>query len=167
VLATIRPLAAKQKVQVSEELPDGLPPALADPSRLKQILFNLVSNGIKFTREGGTVTVRACAVTGNGDRGSGAGQQQDEADGSDAATSVRFLEVLVTDTGIGIPLEHLDRVFEEFEQVPGVATVGREGTGLGLALVKRLVELHGGTVRLESTPGRGSTFAFTVPAAGA
>jgi signal transduction histidine kinase len=75
------------------------------------------------------------------------------------------VEVSVTDTGIGIPGEHLERIFQEFEQVVDTALPRQEGTGLGLPLVKKFVELHGGTVRASSTPGRGSTFVFTIPAA--
>jgi signal transduction histidine kinase len=75
------------------------------------------------------------------------------------------LEVSVADTGIGIPEKDLDRIFEEFEQVADPTRPRQEGTGLGLALVKKLVRMHGGTVRVASTPGKGSTFAFTVPAA--
>jgi len=75
-----------------------------------------------------------------------------------------FLEVAVTDTGIGIPAEDLDRVFGEFEQVHD-ASPSQEGTGLGLSLVKRLVELHGGRIRVSSTVGKGSTFTFTIPVA--
>jgi signal transduction histidine kinase len=75
------------------------------------------------------------------------------------------LEVSVTDTGIGIPAEDLGRIFEEFEQVADRTRPRQEGTGLGLALVKKLVELHGGAIRVSSAPGQGSTFTFTVPIA--
>jgi signal transduction histidine kinase len=75
------------------------------------------------------------------------------------------LEVSVTDTGIGIPEEHLDRVFREFEQVVDTAHPRQEGTGLGLPLVKKFVEMHGGTIRATSIPGRGSIFVFTIPVA--
>jgi two-component system phosphate regulon sensor histidine kinase PhoR len=74
-------------------------------------------------------------------------------------------EVSVRDTGIGIPPEDLERIFGEFEQVTDPARRHQEGTGLGLALVKRLVEMHGGAIRAESAPGRGSTFTFTIPTA--
>ena len=75
------------------------------------------------------------------------------------------MEVSVTDTGVGIPATDLGRIFEEFEQVEHSSAEGQEGTGLGLALVKRLVEMQGGTVRVASVPGEGSTFSFTIPLA--
>jgi signal transduction histidine kinase len=75
------------------------------------------------------------------------------------------VEVSVTDSGIGIPPAHLERIFEEFEQVVHSAVEGQEGTGLGLALVKKLVEMQGGTVRVASALGEGSTFSFTIPLA--
>ena len=80
-----------------------------------------------------------------------------------ASEPMRFLEVSVTDTGIGIPADHLERIFEEFEQVLHPARPRHEGTGLGLALVKKFVEMHGGAIRVASAAGRGSTFAFTIP----
>ena len=76
-----------------------------------------------------------------------------------------FLEVSVTDTGVGIPEEHLERIFQEFEQVVDATLPRQEGTGLGLPLVKKFVELHGGTIRASSAAGHGSTFVFTIPTA--
>jgi signal transduction histidine kinase/DNA-binding response OmpR family regulator len=111
----------------------------ADPGRIKQILLNLLSNAIKFTEQGGQVTVRA------------------RTDGQ----RVRFE---VTDTGMGITPEDQARLFHEFQQASS-ADRRQHGTGLGLALTRRLVELHGGTVGLESVPNEGSTFWFTMPLA--
>jgi len=150
VLAATRPLAAKRKIEILAELPPDLPAGWADPPRLKQILFNLLSNAIKFTPPGGSVRVRASRRGGDADR---------------QPPRAGLIEIGVSDTGIGIPPEHQQRIFEEFEQVPGPGVPGQEGTGLGLALVKRLVGLHGGRLSLESAPGRGSTFTFTIPAA--
>jgi signal transduction histidine kinase len=144
VLATLKSLAAKKQLLIASDLPDDLPLAWADPPRLKQILYNLLSNAIKFTPAGGRVGVTARAVV---DSSRGAGEQ--------------YLEVSVTDTGIGIAEEYLDRIFREFEQVVDTAHPKQEGTGLGLPLVKKFVEMHGGSVRATSTPGRGSTFVFT------
>ena len=156
VLATLKSLAAKKQLQIGSDLPDDLPLAWADPPRLKQILYNLLSNAIKFTPAGGRVSVIARAVAepsrGAGGQGSGGAGRQ-------------YLEVSVSDTGIGIAEEHLDRVFREFEQVVDTAHPKQEGTGLGLPLVKKFVEMHGGSVRATSTPGRGSTFVFTIPVA--
>jgi CheY-like chemotaxis protein len=112
---------------------------LADPVRLRQVLDNLVSNALKFTPEGGQITVAARAV------------------GAEIALSV-------TDTGVGIAAEDHERVFEEFRQV-GAETARRRGTGLGLALTRRLVEAHGGRIELVSVLGEGSTFTVFVPAA--
>jgi signal transduction histidine kinase len=104
-----------------------------DPGRIKQVLYNLISNAIKFTPRGGTV--RLSAVD----------------DGE-------YLIVRVADTGVGIARDDLPRLFREFEQLPQPGGVRPEGTGLGLALTKRLVELHGGKVEVESELGKGSTF---------
>ena len=160
VLATVKPLAAQKQLRVASDISAALPLAWADPPRLKQILYNLLSNAIKFTPAGGRVSVTARHVGGlrraTGERGSGGG-------GTTAPQA--FLEVSVTDTGIGIPGEHLERIFQEFEQVVDTALPRQEGTGLGLPLVRTFVELHGGTVRASSTPGRGSTFVFTIPTA--
>ena len=105
---------------------------------MKQILLNLLSNAVKFTPDGGRVTV--CARRMNGE-----------------------LEVAVRDTGIGIAPEDLERVFDEFQQVGRDPERAREGTGLGLTLAKRFVELHGGRLWVESEPSKGSTFTLTIP----
>jgi signal transduction histidine kinase len=102
------------------------------------VLLNLLSNAVKFTPEGGTVGLKAA--------------RRDEG----------AVEISVTDTGIGIAAEDQAAIFEEFRQV-GSDERKREGTGLGLALAKKFVELHGGRLWVESEPGRGSTFTFTLP----
>src|SRR5207302_1995067 len=104
----------------------------ADERKVKQVLFNLLTNAVKFTPEGGTVTVSARRHGGS-------------------------VEIAVADTGVGIAAEDLGRVFEEFGQAKNQQGQ-TEGTGLGLALVKRFVELHGGQVSVQSEVGRGSTF---------
>jgi len=109
-----------------------------DERKFKQILLNLLSNAVKFTPEGGKVGVAA-------------------------RPGVDAVEIAVSDTGVGIAAEDQKVVFEEFRQVGRDYTRKAEGTGLGLALTKRFVELHGGTIRLESAPGKGSTFTFTIP----
>jgi signal transduction histidine kinase/CRP-like cAMP-binding protein len=165
VLATVKPLAMKKRIQVTSGETRDLSPVWADPPRLKQILYNLLSNAIKFTPEGGRVAVTAREAnrrTGEVVPQASAVSQRAQAPGS---TEGPRIEVAVTDTGIGIPPEALERVFGEFEQVTDPAQGRQEGTGLGLALVKRLVTLHGGTIRVASTPGQGSTFTFTIPVA--
>jgi signal transduction histidine kinase len=109
----------------------------ADERKIRQVLLNLLSNAIKFTPEGGRIEVRAVPVDGS-------------------------VEVSVTDTGVGIAREDQDAVFEEFRQV-GASAAMHEGTGLGLALCRKFVELHGGTIWVTSAVGAGSTFTFTLP----
>jgi two-component system, NtrC family, sensor kinase len=134
----VREPATNHGVRLSVELASGVDLVEGDERRLRQVIFNLLSNAVKFTPEGGEVVV---------------------------ATASRDHEVLisVTDTGPGIPLEDHERIFEEFQQTD-VGVQQREGTGLGLALSKRLVELHGGRIWVESEPGHGSRFVFTLPA---
>ena len=116
-----------------------LPEVHVDPGRIKQVLYNLISNAIKFTPRGGTV--RVCG----------------------ARRGAQHVVVSVSDTGIGIAREDLPRLFREFEQLPQPNGVRPEGTGLGLALTRRLVELHGGKVEVESELGKGSTFSVYLP----
>lgn len=116
-----------------------------DGRKIKQILFNLLSNAIKFTPHGGTVAVTASV----------------EAEGENAEQWVR---ISVRDSGIGIARENWERIFAPFEQVDTSYTRLQQGTGLGLALTRRMVELHGGVLELQSELGAGSTFSFRLPA---
>jgi signal transduction histidine kinase len=109
----------------------------ADERRLRQIVFNLLSNAVKFTPSGGRIDVSAHTQNGR-------------------------VEIAVADTGPGIPLEDIESIFEEFEQTADGKQA--EGTGLGLPIARKLVELHGGHLMVESRPGHGSTFRFTLPA---
>ena len=115
----------------------------ADKIRLRQILLNLLSNAIKFTNEGGRITVTARLDDGG-----------------------RLARIAVTDTGIGISPEDQKKLFQEFVQLDATASRRYEGTGLGLALSRRLVEQHRGAMGVESAAGRGSTFWFTLPVEG-
>jgi signal transduction histidine kinase len=135
---TVRPLAMKREIALDAEFPPGLPSLEVDPVRITQVLYNLLSNGIKFTPKGGRVRLRA-AVEG------------------------QSLLIAVEDTGIGISAADQKRLFREFERIEPAAGPRPEGTGLGLALVKRLVELHGGSVRVSSELGKGSTFVVCLP----
>ncbi len=121
------------------ELDPDLPKIMADPDRLSQVLVNLLDNGAKFTRQG-SVTVSA--------------SQKDDM----AAITVR-------DEGIGIAEEHHGMIFEKFSQIGDVLTEKPTGLGIGLTISKKIVELHGGTMRIESVPGKGSAFTLTVPKA--
>ncbi len=147
----LREKALKNGINLQLELsPETDLEISADRRKLKQILFNLLSNAIKFTHDGGRVDVTAKRVSSLTD-------QSDQTDRSD------FIEISVTDTGVGIKAEDLPKLFQPFTQLESAYTKNYEGTGLGLALTGRLVELHGGAIRVESEFGKGSRFSFTLP----
>jgi signal transduction histidine kinase len=133
----VRERAITNGVRLSLELAPDVDGVRGDERRFRQIVFNVLSNAVKFTPAGGSVTVAAARVDGE-------------------------VHVSVTDTGPGIARDDQQRIFDEFQQT-GVGAEQREGTGLGLALSKRLVELHGGRIWVESEPGHGSRFVFTLP----
>ncbi len=136
-LASIRPQGAAKSIQIETNVPGSIL-VQGDRVRARQVLYNLLSNAVKFTPPGGRVGVEA-----------------DREDG--------FVRVSVVDTGVGIAPEEHESIFDKFHQV-GAATTGmREGTGLGLPITRRLVEEHGGRIWLESEPGKGSRFTFTIP----
>ena len=137
-MALIRERAQKHAIALDVHIEPGLASVVADERKLKQILLNLLSNAVKFTPDDGRIEVRARCV------------------GDD-------LEIAVEDTGIGIAASDHEAVFEEFRQVGRQYTSKHEGTGLGLALTRRFVELHGGTIRVDSEPGKGSVFTFVLP----
>ncbi len=141
VLPVVKPRAQEKRIRISTFLPTELPPVWADPAKLNQVLLNLLTNGIKYTHENGSVSVEARLTEG-------------------------MVEIWVNDTGIGIASEDLDRVFQRFTQIDSSATRRQGGTGLGLAIARELVELHGGTMRVQSKLGKGSSFIFTVPISG-
>ena len=138
-LALVRERAARQRLVVSLDVAPGVGVVWADPVKLKQVVVNLLTNAVKFTPEGGRVDVAAWV------------------EGDDVAVTVR-------DTGIGIASEDLARIFEAFQR--GDRRASTEGTGLGLTLSKRFVELHGGRVWVSSEVGAGSTFGFAIPGKG-
>ena len=126
-----------------------------EPDKIEKIMHNLLSNAFKFTPEGGTVAV---AVS------SGSRLSSSTATASATATATaNFLLITVRDSGIGIPREHLPHVFDRFYQVDSSTTREHEGTGIGLALTKELVELHGGEISVESAEGFGTTFVVRLP----
>lgn len=140
VLVTVAPLANAKEIHL-EAAPNFFDPGRpyriqADRVRLRQILGNLLSNAVKFTRRGGTVAIRA-ELTG------------------------QFLEVCVSDSGSGVPVAEQEAIFRKYYQIR--APEANPGTGLGLAITRRLVEQHGGQIRVESAPGAGSRFIFTLP----
>ena len=136
-LTLVRERALRRGIALHHLIDEWVGDIRADERKVKQVLLNLLSNAIKFTPEGGWIDVRAAAANG-------------------------LVEVSVTDTGIGIAPEDLETVFEEFQQV-GTADKKAEGTGLGLALSRKFIELHGGKIWVRSEVGRGSTFTFTLP----
>jgi signal transduction histidine kinase len=127
-------------VRLALNVPSGLRSAQADTEKLGWVLFQLVDNGIKFTPTGGEVALR----------------------GAKEGTLVRLS---VADTGIGIPSERLEEIFEPLHQLDGSPTRRYGGTGLGLALVKLIVGAHGSQVHVESEPGKGTTLSFLLPGA--
>ena len=141
-LVMVKERALAHGITLSLEVADDVDTLTGDERKVKQILFNLLSNAVKFTPDMGKVGIMATRA--------------------DA-----MVQVAVWDTGVGIAVDDQQRIFEAFQQV-GQGLAGKtEGTGLGLPLAKKFVELHGGTIWVESTPGHGSTFTFTLPIAGA
>ena len=140
VLQLDRVLIANKDLQLLNHIPADLPLVRADENRLQQILHNLIGNAIKFTPQG-RVEITASLVQ----------------------SSSPMIAIAISDTGIGIPADKLDRIFESFEQVEGSARRKYGGTGLGLAITRNLVELHGGRIWVQSTLGEGSAFTFTLP----
>jgi len=136
-LSLVRERAHRRGITLDRTLDERLGMIHADERKVKQVLLNLLSNALKFTPEGGRIHVRADVHQGDA-------------------------EISVTDTGIGISPEDQAAVFEEFRQV-GAAAKKVEGTGLGLAISRKFIELHGGSIRVESQSGKGSTFTFTLP----
>ena len=132
------PFAAQRRIWLEVRASEPLPLLQADAAKIKRILYNLVSNAIKFTPEGGRVIIEAHPLK-------------------------DIVEISVTDTGIGISPEDQKKIFDEFQQVDSTRSRKFEGTGVGLALSKKLVEQHGGQIRVESELGKGSRFFFTLP----
>ncbi|MDR2820971.1 MAG: response regulator [Desulfovibrio sp.] len=140
VMILSKPLTKGKELELVNEIDDALAIINADENRMQQILYNLLGNAIKFTKHG-KITVST-------------------------AISDGMVAVSVTDTGIGIPEDKFDSIFESFEQADGSTEREYGGTGLGLSITKKLVELHGGTIVVVSKPGEGSRFTFTVPMSG-
>jgi signal transduction histidine kinase len=133
----VRERATTSGIRIALDIAPDVDLVEGDARRIRQVVFNLLSNAVKFTPAGGVVRLASARLDGE-------------------------VRVSVSDTGPGIAREDHERIFEEFQQT-AVGSSQREGTGLGLALSKRLVELHGGRIWVESEPGRGSHFTFAVP----
>ena len=161
-LSIIREKASARRIRVVMDEAPGVGTIQADARKVKQILYNLLSNAVKFTNEGGEVTLRACRVPRAVVGAPSAGWHGRSVALADNEFS-DFLEISVTDSGIGISGEGLARLFQPFSQVDSGLARKFEGTGLGLAMVKLLAELHGGTVAVASAVGRGSRFTVWLP----
>lgn len=139
-------LLARKSLRMRLEVAEGLPPIVADREKVTHILGNLVGNAIDFTPTGGNVWMLAMRT-----------------DGEEGGA---ILRVEVGDDGVGIAPEHHDLIFQEFAQVDSTPSRLHHGTGLGLTIARKLVELHGGRIWVESALGRGSRFCFTIPCSG-
>jgi signal transduction histidine kinase len=160
----IRPHAAAKGIDLYLNIESAPQALVADAARIRQILDHLLSNAIKFTPPGGKVTLSARRVQGSGCRVQGEAGPNHEPSTMNHERHGDFAEIAVSDTGIGIKAEEVSKLFRPFTQLDASLTRKHQGTGLGLALTKKLVELHGGTIRAESNgPNQGSTFTVTLP----
>jgi signal transduction histidine kinase len=135
---SMEPSAREKEIALIETLPADLPAVEADRPKLRRVLLNLLSNALKFTQRNGRIEIKIERMDGH-------------------------LNISVSDTGVGIAPEDVERLFDKYEQARSRATRGEKGTGLGLYITRQLVELHGGQIKVESKPGHGSTFSFTLP----
>ena len=142
ILTTIAPVAQLKKIKLVAEIPSALPDVPMDEGRINQVITNLLNNALKYTPENGQVTIRAAPVTVEG---------------------TSYVEVTVADTGAGIEPELLPRIFDRLFQIKTGDAAKDGGLGMGLYICQELVQLHGGTIRVESQLGKGSTFSFRLP----
>ncbi|WP_445260507.1 PAS domain-containing hybrid sensor histidine kinase/response regulator [Pseudanabaena sp. UWO311] len=148
-LSFIKQQALTKRIQLTLRVPKNLPEILLDERRIRQVLINLLNNAVKFTLEGGTITLEVAQV---------------KLDiGATNLTTQNYLKISVIDTGIGISAENIQKLFQPFVQIDSALNRQYTGTGLGLALVKRIVELHGGSIELTSELGVGSRFVINLP----
>lgn len=138
-LHMIRPLAEEKGITLENQIPRDFPDVYVDKDKLTQVFTNLLSNAIKYTDDGGRVTITASVI------------------------SEEHVQVSVSDTGVGIPPEDLPKVFEKFTKISNQPTRNEKGTGLGLPIVKLIVEAHGGEIWVESELNKGTSFSFTIP----
>jgi two-component system sensor histidine kinase/response regulator len=170
VVDTVGGLLYQKPIALRAALPPSLPPACADPGKVRQILLNLLSNAVKFT-EKGAITISAQCVIMSDEAALERAVGEPATNGyarplvaRDGRRVTPYLAVSVRDTGIGIAPEHLPLIFEEFRQVAS-RRGEKQGSGLGLSICRSLIEAHGGRIWVESMPGQGSTFTFTLPCA--
>jgi PAS domain S-box-containing protein len=146
-LTFVRQQAIAKRIRIKTQFPTNLPDLLVDELRIRQVLINLLNNAVKFTMEEGQITLAVAFIS-----------QSD-----DLLDMNNYLQIAITDTGIGISAENINKLFQPFIQIDSALNRKYQGTGLGLALVKQIVELHGGTVRLKSEVGVGSCFTVALP----
>jgi signal transduction histidine kinase len=133
----MRARAIERKLKLEKDIPDDLPYVLADPDKIKQVVINLLSNAIKYNQEGGKIVVKCFSQGDN-------------------------LAFSISDTGPGIPEEEMKHLFEKFYRVPGTEKLA-SGTGLGLSICKKIIDAHQGSINVESTVGKGTTFSVYLP----
>jgi len=141
VVTLLKPLAIEKSIVITTDIDERLSLITADKTKIKQILYNLLSNAIKFTDEKGTISIKALL--------------DDE-----------LVQIRIKDSGIGIDKKDIEKLFQPFQQIDSAASRNYQGTGLGLALVKSFVEMHGGNIWVDSEKGKGSIFTFTIPVEG-
>jgi len=169
-LSIVREKAATRRIRLAIDAAEELGSITADPRKVKQIVYNLLSNAVKFATDGGEVTLRAGRVP-RAEVGQLSGPSTELRTGSWTGRSfpladsafAEFLKISVSDSGIGISPDGLEQLFKPFSQIDSGLARKFEGSGLGLAMVKLLAELHGGTVAVESAVGQGSCFTFWLP----
>jgi signal transduction histidine kinase len=159
----IRERASRNGIALEMAVDERLGDFVGDERKIRQILLNLLSNAVKFTPQGGTVRLTAHRVNWSTSQLVDSSRPMDHLTTRPIDSDGDFVEIAVQDTGIGIAPEDQDAIFEEFRQVGSDYARKREGTGLGLTLAKKFVELHGGRIWVKSEVGKGSTFAFTLP----
>jgi two-component system, OmpR family, sensor histidine kinase BaeS len=152
----LRSRAEQRGIELRAETQDGLPAVAADRDRIGQVLRNLLDNALRYTGPGGTITVSASLDS----------PSPQSLTPNPQSPAHSFVRLAVSDTGQGIPAEELSRLFDRFYRVDKSRTRSSGGTGLGLSVAKQLVEAHGGKIWVESEPGKGSTFNFTLPVMG-
>jgi NtrC-family two-component system sensor histidine kinase KinB len=135
-VSPLKTQAEERSIELSYSIPENIPRVKADSGKIIWVLVNLIANALRYTDKGGHISLRAEKI--------GA-----------------FAQISVQDDGMGIPFEYQSRIFDKFVQVKGVRDEG--GSGLGLAISREIVRAHGGTIWVESAPGKGSTFTFTIP----
>ncbi|HPM41706.1 MAG TPA: HAMP domain-containing sensor histidine kinase, partial [bacterium] len=163
VVSTISPLVQRKNQRLVAEIPDGMPPLSGDERKVQQLILNLLANANKFTPEGGSITASVRVFPTWGDICERAPWAEKVRDRQDELVGGAF-EIVVKDDGIGIAPDHLDRIFEMFTQVDGSATRSFGGTGVGLALARKFVEMHSGLIWVESEWGKGARFVVVMPA---